>query len=114
MSWQAFSWHEIMDQARESQIAERLQPAIDWTGIVSRDFLELLGAFLTPLALTAGALGSWRWAADLGWTGDFFITSGILSHWQVWFALAAATQAASVALNRWLKNSPNPLKTADK
>jgi hypothetical protein len=41
--------------------------------------------------------------ADLGWTGNFFIGSGLLSHWQVWIALAIATQAASVNLNRQLK-----------
>lgn len=105
MSWQAFSWQEIMDQARESQIAERLQPAIDWTGYVSHGFLEIAGAFLTPFALTAGALGAWRLGADLDWTGDFFIADGLLSHWQVWVALGIGLQSASVALNRYLKKT---------
>jgi hypothetical protein len=104
MSWQAFSWHEIMEQARDLPLAERFQPAIDWTETASHEVLQMVAAFLTPLALTQGVLAFWRLGADLDFLGDFFISSGVFSHWQVWLALAIGTQAASVSLNRWLRN----------
>lgn len=103
MSWQAFSWHEIRLQALEVRWAERLQPAIVWTGGASQALAAFIAVFLTPLALMESALGAWRLSADLGWTGNFFIGGGILSHWQIWFALAILTQAASVNLNRQLE-----------
>jgi hypothetical protein len=108
MSWQAFSWQEITDQARVAQLTGKLQPAIDWTGSASTEALRLVGAFLTPLALTQGALAIWRLGADLGFAGDFFIEDGIFSHWQVWLALAIGTQALAVSLNRWLRSLPEP------
>ncbi len=110
MSWQAFSWHEMMLQARPARISVRLQPAISWTAKVSHAVVAFVAAFLTPLALMEAALGVWRLCADLGWTGDFFIGVGILSHWQVWIALAIATQAASVNLNRQLKAHSEPVE----
>jgi len=106
MSWQAFSWHEIRLQAKDSRLGARLQPAIHWTGVASHEVMALVSAFLTPLALMEAALGVWRLGSDLGWTGEFFITAGLLSHWQVWFAFAGLTQAASVNLNRQLKKQP--------
>jgi hypothetical protein len=106
MSWQAFSWHEIVEQARFAPLAERLQPAIDWTGTATQEAARFFGAFLTPLALTEGALGLWRLGADLGFAGEFFIADGILSHWQVWFALSIATQFASSTISRWLRVHP--------
>jgi hypothetical protein len=104
MSWQAFSWHEIMVQAKVAPIADRLQPAIDWTSNISFEVLQLGGVFLKPLALTQAVLGVWRLGADLGWAGDFFISAGIFSHWQVWIALAAMTQTLAVYLDRVLKS----------
>ena len=61
------------------------------------------GALLTPAALMAFALGIWRLAADLSWTGEFAITSGLFSHWQVWLAGAALLQFAAHLLGRYGK-----------
>ena len=47
---------------------------------------------LTPVALVAYVLAGWRLGADLNWTGAFFISKGLFSHWQVWLAIAIATQ----------------------
>lgn len=105
MSWQAFSWQEIMEQARASQLADRVQPAIDWTEAASYEFVRFVSAFLTPLALTEGVLGVWRLGSDLGWAGDFFISSGLLSHWQLWIAASIGTQCVSRAATRWLKKA---------
>jgi hypothetical protein len=56
---------------------------------------------LTPIAFVGYVLAFWRLGADLNWTGEFFITSGLLSHWQVWLALAIATQIAAAHLARY-------------
>jgi hypothetical protein len=55
---------------------------------------------MTPLALMAWALAGWRLAADLKWTGDFAISSGVFSHWQVWVALGIVVQFAAFLLHR--------------
>ncbi len=53
-----------------------------------------LSALLTPGAVMASALGLWRLAADMKWTGEFAISSGLFSHWQVWLTFAALLQYA--------------------
>jgi hypothetical protein len=35
------------------------------------------------------------------WTGEFAITQGLFSHWQVWFALGIAVQFAAFLLHRF-------------
>ncbi len=73
--------------------------------------LSILAALLTPAAVLAGALGAWRIGADPGWTTGFFITNGLLSHWQAWFALAVGVQVSARRLSKWLEtyNSRAPL-----
>jgi hypothetical protein len=61
----------------------------------------LLHYLLTPIASVGYVLAGWRLGADLNWTDEFFIPSGILSHWQVWLALAIATQVAAAHLARY-------------
>ncbi|MBI1787234.1 MAG: hypothetical protein HYR60_06740, partial [Acidobacteria bacterium] len=46
-------------------------------------------------------LGFWRLAADLSWTGEFGISSGLFSHWQVWLTAAGLLQWGSWALTRY-------------
>jgi hypothetical protein len=60
-----------------------------------------LSALLTPAAVMASVLGLWRLAADMRWTGEFAIASGLFSHWQVWLAFAAFLQYVAWALNRY-------------
>jgi len=57
---------------------------------------------LTPFAVLAGLLGAWRLGADPGWTSDFFIADGLLSHYQLWFAIAIGAQTSAIVLNRWV------------
>jgi hypothetical protein len=52
------------------------------------------------VAFTAWALGGWRLLADLKITGDFAISSGLFSHWQVWIALGVVLQVAAFLLQR--------------
>jgi hypothetical protein len=58
-------------------------------------------ALLGPVSVMAFVLGGWRLGADLNITGQFAISSGLFSHWQVWLALGAALQAASTVLYRF-------------
>jgi len=72
----------------------------------SRAVGPALGALLMPAAVMAAALGVWAIAADLKWTSDFAISSGIFSHWQVWLAAAALLHLCSRALSRFGVQAP--------
>src|SRR5690349_22883976 len=67
----------------------------------NRKLALAMGALLTPAAVMASVLGLWRLAADMKWTGEFGISSGLFSHWQVWMASAALLQSVAWALNRY-------------
>ncbi len=58
-------------------------------------------SLLTPAAVMACALAVWRLGADMQWTGEFAISEGLFSHWQVWIAMAAALEVCAIALNRY-------------
>lgn len=64
-------------------------------------FALALAALLTPASLVAFTMAIWRVAADLHWTGDFIISSGFLSHWQVWLIAASLLLLCASVLNRW-------------
>ena len=67
----------------------------------NRKLALALSALLTPGAVMACVLGLWRLAADMQWTGEFGISSGLFSHWQVWLTFAALLQYVAWALNRY-------------
>jgi hypothetical protein len=58
-------------------------------------------ALLVPSAVMAVALGSWRLAADLGWTSGFAFSGGPLSHWVVWIVVAVVLLAIAWRLNQY-------------
>jgi hypothetical protein len=60
-----------------------------------------LAALLTPLSLGAFTMAFWNMAADLQWTRGFAISSGVLSHWEVWLAGAALLLLVARLLNRY-------------
>ena len=53
-----------------------------------RQLILLLAALLAPSALIAFTMAFWIIASDLKWTGEFFLTGGLFSHWQVWLCTA--------------------------
>ena len=57
--------------------------------------------FLNALSVGAYVLGFWRLGADLSLTGEFAISRGLFSHWQVWLSLAVVLQVIGVSLNRY-------------
>jgi hypothetical protein len=94
-----------------SRVATRLQSALDKTAIVSHDAALAVSALLTPVAVIALVFGMWRLGEDIGWTGDFVISNGLFSHWQVWIALSIAMQALASMLSRpaeAVQKSENP------
>ena len=73
------------------------------TAVANRHAALVISSLLTPVAVMAWALGFWRLAADLRWTGEFAIASGIFSHWQVWIAVAIALQFGAFFLHRYAR-----------
>ena len=63
----------------------------------------MFAVLLTPVAVVAAAMGVWRLGADPGWTNQFFITDGLLSHWQAWFAVGIGAHTSGRGLNKWLE-----------
>ena len=64
--------------------------------------MSIWGHVLTPIAVVAGVLGAWRLGADLGWTSKFLVGDGLLSRYQVWFAIAIGAQTSAAMINRWV------------
>jgi hypothetical protein len=65
-----------------------------------------LAALLTPAAVMATVLALWRITADLRATGEFPISAGLFSHWQVWITGAAILEFLAIILNRYGNAEP--------
>jgi len=74
---------------------------LDRRGGEDRRVALAFAALLTPAAALAGVFALWRLAADLKWTSQFVIPSGLFSHWQVWIALAALLHLGATVLSRY-------------
>jgi hypothetical protein len=76
-----------------------------------------LASLLTPAAVMAIVLTLWRLAADVNVTGQFPITDGLFSHWQVWVTVASTLQFFAIVLNRYGATEPvipEPVETVDR
>jgi hypothetical protein len=63
---------------------------------IEKTKLAGLAALFAHTALIALVPGAWLLLADLGWTlRSGFAATGVLSHWQLWTALALALFVAS-------------------
>ena len=69
----------------------------------NRHIALAMASLLTPAAVMACVLAFWRLAADLNATGQFPISDGLFSHWQVWLASATILQFGALLLNRYGK-----------
>jgi len=74
-----------------------------------RDFVRLAGFFLMPIAAAGYGLALWRFAADMQWSGEFFIDGGLFSRWQVWLAVAMATHATARHIGREREGGDGPV-----
>jgi hypothetical protein len=59
-----------------------------------------LAALLTPCALIAFTMAFWVIASEMRWTGEFFISGGLLSRWQVWLAASGVLLVLARLLDR--------------
>ena len=58
-------------------------------------------ALLRPASLMAFVFGIWRVGADMRMAGEFPISEGVFSHWQVWIAAGFASELCAFLLNRY-------------
>jgi hypothetical protein len=65
----------------------------------SRELMAASASLLTPACVMAYVLAFWRLAADLGMARDT-APQGVLAHWQLWIAIAAALQLTARSLAR--------------
>jgi len=72
----------------------------------NRHLALALAALLTPVAIMAIVLALWRLSADLRATGEFPISVGLFSHWQVWMTSAAILEFLAILLNRYGNAEP--------
>jgi len=63
----------------------------------------MIPMLLSPVALIAAVMAFWRFGADAGWTDTFVVSDGLMSHWQVWLAMAIGIQWMSMRLDRAVK-----------
>lgn len=83
------------------RIRLRLGPAFAYGLRRNRQVASFAAALLTPAAVMAFVLGVWRLASDLDFAGQFVISQGLFSHWQVWIAMAGLLQTCASILNRF-------------
>ena len=84
------------DEEHEQTDATLPEPASRW----QQGALESLVVTLVRLASVAVAFAVWRIASDLGLFWHFAFSSGVLSHWQVWFALGVLLSGTALTLSR--------------
>ena len=70
-----------------------------------RRVASALAALLSPAALVAFAVSFWSIAADLHWTNDFFVSTGLFSHWQVWVITASLLLISARLLTRYAERN---------
>jgi hypothetical protein len=91
-----------------SQMTARCQSVLHVTlpprSVVVVASISMLGFLLSPAAVLAGALGAWRLGADQDWASRFLIADGLLSRYQLWFAVAIGMQTSASIINRWVAN----------
>jgi hypothetical protein len=80
--------------------------------IAPREFVRSLTSLVSPIAFTAYVMAAWRLGADMNWLGEFVISQGLLSRWQVWLALAVAAQICAQQLSRAWNTDAAPGKGA--
>ena len=59
---------------------------------------------LTSIALMALICAFWRLGCELNWIGEFAVTQGLFSHWQVWLAMAMLLQILASVLERYARD----------
>ena len=87
------------------RIRLKYEHAVRKTVALNKQVALVAASLMTPIALIAWALGGWRLLADLKLAGEFAISTGLFSHWQVWIALGVILQFAAFLLHRVSRGS---------
>lgn len=88
----------------DARLVSTINPVLERVEKASQETAPVVGYLLTPVALAGYVLAFWRLAADLKWVGEFFINTGLFSHWQVWLALAIGIHILATYLNRFSRS----------
>jgi hypothetical protein len=107
-----------MPESRTTAIAVLTQPAriwtlsalqaagntvshgLEWAGDTAQKFGALVSALMGPAVVSVYALAVWSLASNLGWTDTFVFSTGPLSNWLVWLAIAILVNLAAGILRR--------------
>jgi hypothetical protein len=81
-------------------VASAMERAAGWAGETAQNFGALVSALMGPAVLCAYAIALWSLSAGFGWTDSFLFTSGALSNWMVWLAVAILIHVAASVLRR--------------
>lgn len=65
-----------------------------------QDVFAGAAGLLTLGAVVCFIMSAWKLMADMGVAGNFAISAGVFSHWQVWLATAIALQLFSFRIAR--------------
>ena len=68
-----------------------------------QELARMTPTLLSPLAVIAALMACWRFGVDTGWTDSFVVADGLMSHWQVWLALAIGIQWLAHRLDQHLR-----------
>ena len=72
----------------------------EWAGETAQHFGALVSALMGPAVVSVYAVALWSLSANFGWTDSFLFTSGALSNWLIWLALAILVHVAASILRR--------------
>lgn len=76
------------------------------SGVRRGVLVSAFGRGLNLASAVALLAALWRLGADLNWTSRFAFSQGLLSHWQIWLALAVLLQVAAAILQRYSRGGP--------
>ena len=77
-----------------------LSNGLTWAGDTAQKFGALVSALMGPAVVSVYALALWSLASNLGWTDTFVFSTGPLSNWMVWLAIAILVNLAAGILRR--------------
>jgi hypothetical protein len=77
-----------------------LSHGLQWAGDTAQKFGALVSALMGPAVVSVYALAVWSLASNLGWTDTFVFSTGPLSNWLVWLAIAVLVHMAAGILRR--------------
>lgn len=71
-----------------------------WATDTAQEFGALVAALMGPAVFAAYAFAFWSLASNLGINDSFLFSSGPLSNWLVWLAIAVVVNLAASILRR--------------